>query len=838
MIARLWWKETRTLWPAWPVLFGTAAGLQMILLASGSEEVQADGMLIAIALGWAALYAFVAASAAFAGEREAGTLNLLDALPVSRGTLWLGKTTFVLASTFGLTLVLLALGYLGSIQAWGKLPTLAEFVGQYGTLLFEAVAWGLLWSALVRNPMVAAALALACVGEVSYLASGGTKIEFISDTVIPARLVMAAFALGASAVVTVRNPLAGWSTSRWVGGDAARSTAARARAIRPRPASPARVLSWKARREGVGVWIAATAVGCCVLIWLVQANVPPEVGLPAALIGVGAAMVAGVAVFGGETAAGSHRFLLHLGVAPGPIWTRAMRVWGYGFAVTALIMLGLFSASKPGWWNRFDLLQLWVEQFQGFGRFARVLAIASALALVSPIANAFAVGTLAGMVFRRRITAGMITVIVWLAIAPLQVGLGVTGMLPPWALLFTPITLLGISRAWAGDWLDPRPGPARWLRLAGYMTIPTVLFSTVYIAYRAWGVADPGPVVAVARPRAPITSAVTDNDATAVQQQASMGSPSLPGMQATTGMTEPVTLESTWENILAGYRKARQVTGSDPNEMATMNALSMDTGTTLQALEWAASDKQTPKLLRKALKDLRDLPPFPTFGEVLTAEAANMERTLDLSGADLEVKFNGPRGRSAPVRILETMTLYPSWERERARRVCRAEFKRLIAEAAIESQPLPNLQEFEDQWEKTRRISPLATMFMRYGWFADSFGRAEAGRRGLVQVIALRAWSLSHQGTYPEKLTALVPDWLDHLPLDPFSGQPFGYTQSQGQKVPKLDLRARAFGAFHEMRPGQWLLYSVGPDRREIYTVAESTHDIKWPHDDLVFPLP
>ncbi len=63
------------------------------------------------------------------------------------------------------------------------------------------------------------------------------------------------------------------------------------------------------------------------------------------------------------------------------------------------------------------------------------------------------------------------------------------------------------------------------------------------------------------------------------------------------------------------------------------------------------------------------------------------------------------------------MTLYPSWERERGRRVCRAEFKRLIAEAAIESKPLPNLQEFGDQWERIRRISPLAAMFMRYGWF-------------------------------------------------------------------------------------------------------------------------
>ncbi|SIN99319.1 hypothetical protein SAMN05444166_1948 [Singulisphaera sp. GP187] len=897
MIARLWWKETRTLWPAWPVLFGTGAALQWVLLASGSEGIR-SGSLMLIALCWATIYALVVASAAFAGEREAGTLGLLDALPVDRKTLWLSKTTFALASTLGLSLIMLALGYLGSADLQ-DLPGTTEFIGHYGTLLFESVAWGLLWSALLRNPMIAGALALFCIGEVSYVASGGAKIEFISDSVIPTRFLMGALALAASAIAIVWRPLAGWSSSRSLNEDRADLPADSARSIRSRPASPTRVLMWKATREGFLIWLGASALCWGALAWMFQFNSASYADGMAAAFGVGAALVAGVGVFGGETAVGSQRFLLHMGVSPGPIWSRTMRAWAIGLTVTAFIILAMLSARWPGWWNQPNLVGFFTRQYD-FSPLGFVAAIASVFGLAAPFANAFAVGTLAGMVFRRRITAGMIAVIVWIATAPLQFGLAIMGMMPLWALLFTPITVVGISRAWAGDWLDDRPGPARWLRLAGYLAVPSVVFPAAYIANRAWGVPDPGPVQVTAQtpagsvppgsdtaatyrrlaveilpirgtsPRGARTNEEAPFDFDRLEEDLSKRGDLLDRIHKATklpppqfanqpffrvgvvpdptsgemsrvawlleqhgrGLLKRSDLAGAWEDILAQYRLARQLTGATPTSFAAHNALLVDRQATMLALDWAASDKQTSNRLRKALADLRALPPFPTLVEVLNAEAPLVERTLDLSGAELETAINGPNRRALAVRVCETMLLYSSWERERARRICRAEFKRLIVESADESNPLPDFNSYPPS-QDLRRVSPLAATVMSYGWLSASLERAKAGRRGLVQVIALRAWNLDHNGTYPETLDALVPDLLDHLPLDPYSARPFGYKRSTGQEIPRLDLQSPSSNLGPLTKPGQWLLLSIGPDLHEGTAVSGRNYI-----DDLVFPLP
>ena len=68
----------------------------------------AQGGMAVAALFWTCLYAFAVAAAAFAGERETRTLGLLDALPVERWRLWLAKSSFALASTLALGLVLFA----------------------------------------------------------------------------------------------------------------------------------------------------------------------------------------------------------------------------------------------------------------------------------------------------------------------------------------------------------------------------------------------------------------------------------------------------------------------------------------------------------------------------------------------------------------------------------------------------------------------------------------------------------------------------------------------------------------------------------------------------------
>ncbi|WP_406700631.1 hypothetical protein V5E97_17685 [Singulisphaera sp. Ch08] len=862
----------------------------------------------------------VTASAAFAGEREAGTLGLLDALPVDRKVLWLGKTTFALASTLGLSLIMLILGYLGSTDLQ-DLPGKSEFIGHYGTLLFESVAWGLFWSSLVGNPMVAGALALFCVGEVSYIASGGAKIEFISDSVIPARVVMGALALAASAVATVWRPRVGWTSPHSASKETAELATNRATTLLPRPASPTKVLMWKARRECFWIWLGASVI-CWGILALWQMSYRSVEGeLAAALVGVGAAFLAGVAVFGGETAAGSHRFLLHLGVSPGPIWSKTMRVWGNGLAVTALIMLAILSIRWPGWWNRLDSLRFFAQEHR-FLPIGILAAIASVFAVVSPFANAFAIGALAGMVFRRRITAGMIAVLIWVSIVPLQVSLAILGLIPHWGLLLTPMTILGISRAWAGDWLDDRTGPARWLRLVGYLAVPLVVFPVAYIAYRAWGVPDPGPVLVATR--MPAESAPPGSDTTAAtyrrldkeilalggadspaayrrlgkeilavggtagKDAGAIGRPALnfdlfetalkehrdliDQLHKATELPPPKSviqplflvgaipdstseemirlawlleqhgrgllkrhdLPGAWEDILAQYRIARQLTGLLPTSFTTHNALVVDRQATRLALDWAVSDKQSPDLLRKALADLRALPAFPTLGDVLKAEASMVERALDLSGAELETAINGPHARSLPMRVFENLLLYSSWERERARRVCRAEFKRLIAESADESKPLSDINA-SPRSQEIRQASPLAATILSYGWLSASLNRAMAGRRGLAQVIALRAWHYEHNGAYPKSLDVLVPGLLDHLPLDPYTARPFVYRQSTGHHVATLDLQSPRPGVGPMTKPGQWLLISVGPDRREEAAVGVGG---RRGVDDLVFPLP
>ncbi len=69
----------------------------------------------------------------------------------------------------------------------------------------------------------------------------------------------------------------------------------------------------------------------------------------------------------------------------------------------------------------------------------------------------------------------------------------------------------------------------------------------------------------------------------------------------------------------------------------------------------------------------------------------------------------------------------------------------------------------------------------------------ETFTRLLMIMLALRAYKLDHQGSYPKTLGSLTPKYLSATPLDPFADQaPFQYRLVKG-------------GA-------SYLLYSIGPD--------------------------
>lgn len=78
----------------------------------------------------------------------------------------------------------------------------------------------------------------------------------------------------------------------------------------------------------------------------------------------------------------------------------------------------------------------------------------------------------------------------------------------------------------------------------------------------------------------------------------------------------------------------------------------------------------------------------------------------------------------------------------------------------------------------------------------QSFDRIRIDRDGLRVLIALERYRLRH-GDYPDSLAQLLPDCIDRLPSDPWSGLPFGYVRVD----PARDHLGRSF-----------LLYSVGAD--------------------------
>src|SRR5579863_3713648 len=98
MFARLCWKEFRVFWPLATTLAVAGLGAQSLLTKFAGDDGN-GAVLFQIALGFAALYACAVGAAAFAGERETGTLTLFDGLPLTRRDLWLGKVAFALLST-------------------------------------------------------------------------------------------------------------------------------------------------------------------------------------------------------------------------------------------------------------------------------------------------------------------------------------------------------------------------------------------------------------------------------------------------------------------------------------------------------------------------------------------------------------------------------------------------------------------------------------------------------------------------------------------------------------------------------------------------------------------
>jgi hypothetical protein len=86
----------------------------------------------------------------------------------------------------------------------------------------------------------------------------------------------------------------------------------------------------------------------------------------------------------------------------------------------------------------------------------------------------------------------------------------------------------------------------------------------------------------------------------------------------------------------------------------------------------------------------------------------------------------------------------------------------------LEAPPQPQRWELVD-----RLVDKFTAQIWRYGDTDD----ARASTWAVAELgVALRRFKLGH-GAYPEDLSALVPDYLDHLPIDPYTGRPPAYAR-------------------------------------------------------------
>ncbi len=190
---------------------------------------------------------------------------------------------------------------------------------------------------------------------------------------------------------------------------------------------------------------------------------------------------------------------------------------------------------------------------------------------------------------------------------------------------------------------------------------------------------------------------------------------------------------------------------------------------------------ETPEALAHAAGALLSLSESPpALSRALAWECATAEEVFRGDLAALAGYGAGGIGGSPPAQEFLFSLGYDAdttiaWHRSR----CRQQ----VVQGAL---PWPRREEvdFEPLWPGGDRPSagqllhdPVGRIMIEiampdYGSFVEREDRLRARQRGHALAWAARAYALDHDGHPPLEASELVPDYIDHLPLDPFAEQP------------------------------------------------------------------
>ena len=197
---------------------------------------------------------------------------------------------------------------------------------------------------------------------------------------------------------------------------------------------------------------------------------------------------------------------------------------------------------------------------------------------------------------------------------------------------------------------------------------------------------------------------------------------------------------------------------------------------------WAAHTDQTPERIKGAIEQVEAAEQgMPVPSDVIKADYLKLKAKLD---CDLAVRLSDLDYREGDGFVVALQKL--PWEAGRSRRVLNLLTDRDLAdcnqvESALRTgRPVefPDFPRYNTEWMTYRRTTPWIRRF--YGLpmapsLTSRFVLTETRRRAARLQMALGGWKAEH-GELPERLDQLIGPYLEELPVDPFTLQPFEYS--------------------------------------------------------------